>query len=170
MNLLRIRRANEDDLDTLIRQRHMMFEEMRHRPAREHNAHDHAFKKWALNEMRAKRLFCFVVANAERKGVAGGSIWLREVQPYPGFNGGKVPYLMSMYTEPEFRRRGLGTMVTKNAIEWARENGYRSITLHASRMGRTVYEKMGFENSNEMEYEIRDEPKSSARAPRRSDH
>jgi len=34
--------------------------------------------------------------------------------------------------------------------QWARENGLASLVLHASEMGRSLYERMGWVQSNEM--------------------
>ncbi len=111
-----------------------------HRPALEHKAHDHAFVKWGFEgDARQAAVLLRCSQRREKGGLGEKHLTKRDAQPYPGFDGGKVPYHMSMYAEPEFRHRGLGTMVTKNAIEWAREFGYESITLHASKMGRPRY-------------------------------
>jgi GNAT superfamily N-acetyltransferase len=130
-----------------------MFEDMGHATAGGIRLHDRTFPRWVRREMKAGRFVCFLVEE-DGKVVGGGSLWLREVQPYPGFPGGKVPYLMSMYTEPSHRGKGVGTIVVKSAIAWSRKHGYSSITLHASRMGRPLYVKMGWKSSNEMELDL----------------
>jgi len=56
------------------------------------------------------------VETKDGRVVGGGSVWLREVQPYTGFQGGKIPYLMSIYTDPYYRGRGTGTMVARKAL------------------------------------------------------
>ena len=35
-------------------------------------------------------------------------------------------------------------------LDWLRAQGLRSVNLHASQEGRHLYEKMGFEATNEM--------------------
>jgi GNAT superfamily N-acetyltransferase len=105
-------------------------------------------------EIRAKRLFCFLVETDDGRTVGGGTLWLREVQPYAGFAGGRIPYLMSVYTELDFRGQGVATCVTRHAMNWAKEHGYSSMSLHASHMGRKLYESLGWKPGNEMYYEF----------------
>ncbi|HEV2137230.1 MAG TPA: GNAT family N-acetyltransferase [Nitrososphaerales archaeon] len=88
------------------------------------------------------------------------------MQPYPGFAGGKVPYLMSVYTEPDFRGKGVATLVIKHAMDWAKRHGFHSMSLHASKVGRKIYESLGWESGNEMDYEIKS-MSESRRPPRR---
>jgi len=154
MMKFKVRPASERDILALRSQRHRMFDDMHSPPPKDHAIHDKAFPGWARREMRAKRLHCFLVETDDGRTVGGGTLWLREVQPYPGFAGGKIPYLMSVYTEPEFRGKGVATMVTKHAINWAKEHGYPSMTLHASRRGRKIYETLGWKQGNEMDLEF----------------
>jgi hypothetical protein len=35
-------------------------------------------------------------------------------------------------------------------LEWLKQRGFRAVNLHASREGRPLYEKLGFEATNEM--------------------
>ena len=149
-----IRTATLEDVDELLRQRHRMFEELRRSDSRAIKVHDEAFPRWVRREMKAKRIVCFLVEAEKGEVVGGGSIWLREVQPYPGFPGGKVPYLMSMYTKPAYRRKGVGSLVVEQAISWSRHHGYSSITLHGSRFGRPLYLKLGWKRSWEMELDL----------------
>lgn len=132
-----------------------MFEDMYSPSKKDIKTHDEAFPSWAKREMRAKRLWCFLVETGNGKIVGGGTLWLREVQPHPGFAGGKVPYLMSMYTDPAHRGVGVGTMILKRAMAWSRAQGYPEVTLHASKMGRPLYEKFGWKPSPEMTVDLK---------------
>jgi GNAT superfamily N-acetyltransferase len=55
-----------------------------------------------------------------------------------------------VYTEPQFRRRGLARRLIEAALEWCRENKIDVVILHASPEGRALYESLGFQASNEM--------------------
>lgn len=79
---------------------------------------------------------------------------LRDVQPFPGFKGGKVPYLMSIYTSPSQRGKGVATRLTRHAVAWSRAHGFGSTTLHTSRMGRLLYRSLGWNDSSEMELDL----------------
>jgi GNAT superfamily N-acetyltransferase len=150
----KLRLATLADLEALVHQRHMMFEDMRHRSVKEHRVGDDSYRRWAPLMMKRRLLRCYVVINSRSEIVAGGCLWLRDVQPGPGHAADKVPYLLSMYTEPAFRRKGLATMIVKECMEWARAKGYRGLTLHASKKGRKVYSELGWERTWEMRYDL----------------
>jgi GNAT superfamily N-acetyltransferase len=56
----------------------------------------------------------------------------------------EVPYLMSFYTEREFRRRGVARLIVETAIAWCRAHGYDRVNLDASEAGKALYETLGF--------------------------
>src|SRR5437763_1772708 len=59
-------------------------------------------------------------------------------------------WVHNVYTEPEFRRLGLARRLMEAAVAWCRADGFASVNLHASVIGRPLYEAMGFEPTNEM--------------------
>jgi len=150
MKGFKLRRATMRDIDVLVDQRHRMYEDMRRRSKEEHAVGDRAYKTWALKRMRKGELVCFLAEDSSGRAVAGGCLWLREEQPGPGYPGGRIPYLMSMYTEPQSRRRGLASLVVKEAMRWSRKEGYEWMTLHASKTGRKVYRNLGWKRSWQM--------------------
>lgn len=149
-----VRAATEKDIDTLVHQRHMMFQDMRPRTAEEHRVQDRSYRSWALRKMRKGTLKCFLVTDPKGRVAGGGAVWLREVQPSPGRPARFSPYLMSVYTEPDFRRKGVATIVVKKAEKWARSNGYSEMNLHASKQGRKVYPTLGWKRTWEMSTEL----------------
>lgn len=154
MSEFRIRRASIRDLRTLVHHRHAMLAEMSPATPAQLAATDRAYGRFVRREMKARRLFCYLVETEEGSVAAGGAIWLRETPPRIDFPGGRVPYLMSMYTEPAHRGKGLATLIVKEAIRWSRDGGYPWVTLHASAAGRGLYEKLGWEATPEMRYKI----------------
>jgi GNAT superfamily N-acetyltransferase len=58
--------------------------------------------------------------------------------------------ILNVYTEPEFRKRGIARFIMMTILTWLKEQGLRSVNLHASAEGRRLYEKLGFEATNEM--------------------
>jgi GNAT superfamily N-acetyltransferase len=146
----KVRRATEADLDVLANHRNLMFKEMFRDLPLDYRGYEKRFKTWARKMLRARRLIPFLVTDHDGKVVAGGSLWLRENHPSPRYRGTLQPYLMSMFTEPAYRRRGLATLIVKEAIDWSRKHGYSRLVLHASDMGEPVYAKLGFERTSEM--------------------
>jgi GNAT superfamily N-acetyltransferase len=59
-----------------------------------------------------------------------------------------------MWTEPAYRRRGLGRRVLEAILAWARQQGVRRLTLHASVDGQPRYAQAGFTGTNEMRLEL----------------
>jgi GNAT superfamily N-acetyltransferase len=148
---IRIRRASLKDLGVLVEQRRKMFEDIRHRSPMMHEKADRTYRKWVTDMSRRKRFQGFLAMNSNGEPIAGGCVWIRDAQPHPGADQRlKVPYLLSMYTEPGYRGKGIATLIVKKAMLWSRRRGYKLMTLHASRMGRPVYSKLGWERTWEM--------------------
>jgi GNAT superfamily N-acetyltransferase len=86
--------------------------------------------------------------------VAGAGVHLRTVIPRPRARRevemGPQGLIVNVFTERPWRRRGLGDRLMREL--WARANGVVSLVLHASAEGRPLYERLGFEQSNEMKY------------------
>lgn len=161
-----IRKATEADLDILVEQRISMYRDMLIGIRPNFRGYRRRYGAWALNLMKRKKLISFLVTDSKGFHVAGGSIWIREVQPSPRYEGTEQPYLMSMYTDPRYRGKGLATMLVKHTIKWSREHGYPRLSLHASNMGEPVYAKEGFERTTEMRLNLASPPE--ARPLRRS--
>ena len=58
--------------------------------------------------------------------------------------------ILNVYTEPEFRKRGIARQIMLAILAWVKEHGLNAVNLHASDEGRRLYEKLGFEATNEM--------------------
>jgi GNAT superfamily N-acetyltransferase len=59
---------------------------------------------------------------------------------------GRAAYIMNMYTLPSYRRRGIGAALFGKLIDEAQRLGYKKLSLHATAMGRTLYERYGFKD------------------------
>ena len=100
--------------------------------------------------MGRRRFIGFLAVTQEGTIVAGGCVWVKEAHPSPRSISATAPYLMSMYTAPSFRGKGIATMIVKEAMKWCKEIGFSSLTLHASDMGKGVYDRLGFQRTTEM--------------------
>lgn len=169
MLTFKIREATLRDLPLLVEHRHRMFEEMISPTEAEFRLHDEAYRAWAKDMMGRKLLHVYIVETSDGRPAASGGVWLREMQPSPGHPHGMVPYVLSVYTRPEFRRKGLASMIMGEAMEWGRKNGYYKMVLHASLTGRKVYSKLGWKRTWEMEFRYDEKPAGVRRgAPRSS--
>jgi GNAT superfamily N-acetyltransferase len=92
----------------------------------------------------------------------GAGVQRRQVSPHPsrspndgGFAKGKHAIVLNVFTEPEWRRRGLARLLIEEVLRWARTERLDRLVLHASNDSRALYEQMGFVPTNEMRYEGR---------------
>jgi len=86
----------------------------------------------------------------DKEVVAGAGMWLMDFQPHFLDPEPVRAYLLNFYVAPAARGRGLAETMLKTAVEEARARGIAVVSLHASQMGRPIYERNGFEGTNEM--------------------
>lgn len=59
-----------------------------------------------------------------------------------------------MFTAREHRGKGIAQRIVQAAVKQAKRGGYPRVTLHASEMGRPIYDKLGWERTWEMKYPL----------------
>lgn len=89
--------------------------------------------------------------------IAGVGVHIKPQLPRISDDGRRVattdiPLVVNVYTEPEWRRRGIARTLMKMAMEWTTERGFDRMLLHASDAGRPLYTSLGFVASNEMRW------------------
>ena len=73
----------------------------------------------------------------------GGVSFFRVMPTFHNPTGWKA-YIMNMYTDPEYRRKGIAGHTLKLLIDEAKSRGISHISLEATDMGRPLYESHGF--------------------------
>jgi GNAT superfamily N-acetyltransferase len=63
-----------------------------------------------------------------------------------------VPLIVNVYTEPEWRGRGVARALMRVLMDWALGIGADRLVLHASDAGRPLYVSLGFKPTNEMRW------------------
>lgn len=151
----RLRPATARDLDLLVVHRRRMWEEIGGFTVAELDRADGAYRRWVERERRAHRFLAYVVEEPPGRPVASGALWRSPTQPRPGALAREsMPYLLSMYTDPAARGRGIASDLVRAMVDWARAHGYRRVYLHASKLGRGVYARLGFADGNEMRLDL----------------
>jgi RimJ/RimL family protein N-acetyltransferase len=146
----RLRPATVADAAVLAAQRRAMFEAMWSLEAEAAGALEAATLRYLSRAVPAGEYRAWLI---EQRGtpVCGGGVQLRPLVPRPGHLDGRPEALiLSVWTEPAHRRRGLATRVVGAILDGCRELGITRITLHASDEGRRIYERLGFRQTNEM--------------------
>lgn len=148
-----LREATVADAPILARQRRLMFDSIEPLSTQQGDLLEAAIIRYVVRAMPAGTFRSWVV---EHQGaiVSGGGLQLRTLMPRPGYVYGEPEGLVvSMWTEPEHRRRGLGRQIVDAILAWGRANAVTRFTLHASKDGRPLYELYGFRATNEMRLE-----------------
>lgn len=78
-----------------------------------------------------------------------------EKPPYFSCPTGRIGLLSSMYTDPDYRRRGIAKELLGRVVEEAREYGCGAVQITASDAGVLLYTDFGFvKNGNFMQYRL----------------
>lgn len=145
------KRLTENELDIFI--------EMRINQLREEGAKDNVDLKPALrdyyNRHMADGTFVSWLAVDEDKIIATGGISFVEKPPYFGCPSGKMGLLSSMFTSPDYRRKGIAKELLNRVVEEAKKYGCGTIQITASDIGVKLYTAYGFiHNGNFMQYKL----------------
>lgn len=149
-----IRAATSEDIPEILRQRRAMYEDM---------GYDEASLLSKMVEVSAGYLrraitdgsFRAWLAVVESQVVGGGAVLISPWPAHPYDLECRRATILNVYTQPQFRRRGIARLLMQIMIDWCRKEGFAGITLHASPDGRHLYELLGFEPSNEMRLKLR---------------
>ncbi len=151
---VRLRRAKPTDLDVLVYHRRRIWEDMGEKNDAELDEQDRVYRRWACSRLKTGVLAGWVAETRRGRVVASGTVWLRPAVPRPGFIRGTQPFLLSMYTEPEWRNGGLASRILDEAIKWGKRKGFSEVLLHASSLGKHLYIQQGFRETSEMRLEL----------------
>ena len=83
--------------------------------------------------------------SADSKIVSTAILNIIEKPANTSYIHGRVGEVNSVYTIPEYRRRGIALQIIKNLVEYSKENQIDRVDLKATKMGAPVYLKAGFE-------------------------
>ena len=143
--MLSVRRAGPADVAVWARLRVALMESERLlEPGEDAAALEAAIAAW-LRERLDSPTFGAFVAELDGAVVGSGGITVYDSPPGPGL-ARREAYVMSMYTEPDRRGRGVARAVLAALLDFARAaGGVGRVWLRASAMGRPVYLLEGFE-------------------------
>ena len=148
---IRYKRLTEKELNTFI---HMRINQLREEGAKEEIDLVPALNEYYTRHM-ADGTFVSWLALDEGNILGTSGMSFVEKPPYFGCPSGKIGLLSSMYTDLEYRRRGIAKELLSRVIDDAREYGCGTIQITASDMGVKLYTDFGFvHNGNFMQYKL----------------
>ena len=144
-------KLTEDKIDTFIQ---MRINQLREEGATEDVDLAPALRDYYVRHMADGSFVSWLAMDGE-KIVGTSGISYVEKPPYFGCPSGKIGLLSSMFTDPDYRRKGIAKELLSRVVEEARVYGCGSVQITASVMGVLLYTAFGFvKNKNFMQYRI----------------
>jgi len=146
---MQARVVNSRDLEIICRHREQMFREA----GREEKAlapMTATFRNWLRPRLLDQTYFGFFLVNNEDV-IAGIGLMEIDWPPHPAHPlQDKRGYVLNVYVEPDHRRQGLGKRLMDMAEAEFSKRGLQFSVLHATQIGRPLYEKIGWQATTEM--------------------
>jgi GNAT superfamily N-acetyltransferase len=147
--MLETRLATVADGELIARQRRSMFVDAGQAEDETMQAMMENFLTWVRPRLSDGSYVGWIVEE-DGRAVAGAGMWLIDFPPHWMDAEPVRAYLLNFYVDPAFRGRGLAYDLLTTAVEDARRRGIKVVSLHASKFGKPLYERNGFEPTNEM--------------------
>lgn len=152
-NLITYRPATEADVELMIDSRMQFLLELEGAQTDEAISNLRSGLQSFLNAELGKTFFCWLaIHDGEVAGI--GCLALRTHAGNFKNPSGKVGYIMSMYTRPDYRRKGISGTIVKNLVTTGNSQGISFFELHATLAGEPVYIKNGFRKHDEPTYRM----------------
>jgi GNAT superfamily N-acetyltransferase len=153
---LAIRRASIGDAPIIARHRVEMFRDMGQVPSGELADRLLIASTAALASALAEGSYIGWLAFDEQDQVVSGvGVHIKPQLPRFTHDGTRVatspvPLVVNVYTEADWRRRGIAKALMNTVLQWSAAQGCDRVVLHASDAGRPLYRSLGFVATNEM--------------------
>ncbi len=138
------------DLREIVRQRREMFAA---------NGHAEAvlapmsatFAAWLAPRLASGAYFGWIVEDESGRPVAGLGMMALDWPPHPMHpEQDRRGYILNVFVDPDLRGGGVGRALMDLATAEGRRRGLDILVLHASAMGRSLYESLGWVAGSEM--------------------
>jgi len=145
-----IREATLNESAIILHHRRSMFRDMGEGTVEELDRMVEVASPWLARALADGAYHHWLALDSSGRVAGGGGVLLCPWPANPKDPCTQRAVILNVYTEPEFRKRGIARQIMLTILAWVKEQGLRSANLHASDEGRPLYEKLGFEATNEM--------------------
>lgn len=149
--MIAYQKLTKKELDTFI---HMRIRQLREEGATEDIDLVPALQDYYNRHMSDGTFVSWLAMDGNRIVGTSGMSFV-EKPPYFGCPSGKMGLLSSMFTDPEYRRKGIAKELLSRVVEEARAYGCGTVQITASEMGVLLYTDFGFvKNGNFMQLKL----------------
>ncbi len=145
-----IREADRNESAIILHHRRSMFRDMGEGTVEELDHMVEVASPWLAQALSDGSYRHWLAVDASGRIAGGGGVLLCPWPANPHDPCTQRAAILNVYTEAEFRKRGIARQVMETILKWLKQQGFRGVNLHASPEGRHLYEKLGFEATNEM--------------------
>jgi len=145
-----IREAGAEEQAIILHHRRSMFRDMGEGTVEELDRMVEVARPWLARAVANGSYRHWLAIDGSGRVAGGGGVLLCPWPANPHDPCTERAVILNVYTEREFRRRGVARQVMLAILAWIKAYGLRGVNLHASEEGRALYEKLGFEQTNEM--------------------
>jgi GNAT superfamily N-acetyltransferase len=145
-----IREAAPSESAIILHHRRSMFRDMGEGTVEELDRMVEVATPWLVQALADGSYHHWLALDVSGRVCGGGGVLLCSWPANPKDPCTQRAVVLNVYTEPEFRKRGIARQVMLVILAWIKEHGFRAVNLHASPEGRALYEKLGFTATNEM--------------------
>lgn len=150
--MMTTRPVGPNDLELICRHREEMFRAS-NAPGRSDEllrTMTTAFRVWLRPRLKDGSYFGYI-AEENDAPVAGIGLMVIDWPPHPSHPfEDRRGYVLNVFVEPSHRGRGLGRMLMDLGDAEMAQRGVSFAVLHATRMGKPLYEKLGWAQTSEM--------------------
>lgn len=139
--------TSASDLETLISIRLEMLLQVNNLPS------DYSFSKDFVNETKeyyenGNQTTVLAFDSETQKAIGCATLSYIYIMPTFDHPTGKRGHLMNVYSNPDYRRKGIGKTMVQLLIDEGKKKGITEISLDATQMGEKLYSAMGFSKND----------------------
>lgn len=145
------KRLTRNELDTFIE---MRISQLREEGAKEEIDLRSALKDYYIRHLADGTFVSWLAFDGEKIVGTSGMSFV-EKPPYFACPSGRIGLLSSMFTNPDYRRKGIAKELLSRVVKEAKNFGCGTVQITASDMGVKLYTNFGFvHNQNFMQYKL----------------
>lgn len=150
--MLQTRTASPADAALIASHRRAMFAAMGQTPESILDAMKRNCEPW-LTRLIVEGKYIGWITEDDNSPIASAGLLVLDWPPHPlDPTGEHRGYLLNVFVEPNYRRRGLAHALVERCLTEAHRRHLGVVTLHSSDVGRPLYESLGFRATSEMLY------------------